>query len=68
MGYRLYKEVNQVRYSRKIKGKGRSLPDVNCEWETLATNLGEFLNISVSYRSLFLFLRYQLFSTIYTLS
>ncbi|MCL7026255.1 hypothetical protein MKW94_003202 [Papaver nudicaule] len=46
IGFRLYKEVTRVNYTPR-KGKGRlSQPPNSSQWETLATNLEEFVQIS----------------------
>ncbi|KAL4195464.1 hypothetical protein AMTRI_Chr05g73480 [Amborella trichopoda] len=47
IGHRLYKEVSNVEPRPKAKGRGRFVqPMFNIQWETLATNLDEFLDIS----------------------
>lgn len=52
VGHRLYREIRRV--ERKVemkKGKTRGshvLPSTTYEWETVATNLDEFLDVSVS--------------------
>ncbi|ONK80805.1 uncharacterized protein A4U43_C01F21950 [Asparagus officinalis] len=47
IGYRLYKEVVQVDSRRKAKGKGGApQPTNNYQWETVATEFGEFKEIS----------------------
>ncbi|KAF5207078.1 Ddt domain-containing protein ddr4 [Thalictrum thalictroides] len=46
MGYRLYKEVTKVEFTPR-KGKGRLTQPPSChQWETLATNLEEYRQIS----------------------
>ncbi|KAI3977366.1 hypothetical protein MKX01_000279 [Papaver californicum] len=46
IGFRLYKEVTRVNYTSR-KGKGRlAQPPNSSHWETLATNLEEFVQIS----------------------
>ncbi|KAI3992462.1 hypothetical protein MKX01_022553 [Papaver californicum] len=46
IGFRLYKEVTRVNYTPR-KGKGRlAQPPNSSQWETLATNLEEFVQIS----------------------
>ncbi|KAH6835868.1 hypothetical protein C2S53_012550 [Perilla frutescens var. hirtella] len=42
IGHRLYKEVHFK--NKKLKYKG-AVPEIHCQWETLATNLEEFNNI-----------------------
>ncbi|CAL5384300.1 unnamed protein product [Camellia sinensis] len=42
-GYRLYKELSKFESMPKVKGKG--LPTIISEWETLATNLEEFRKV-----------------------
>ncbi|OUZ99916.1 hypothetical protein BVC80_9069g24 [Macleaya cordata] len=47
IGYRLYKEVTKVEFIPRLKGKGRlTQPTNSYQWETLATNLEEFVQIS----------------------
>ncbi|XP_077212400.1 DDT domain-containing protein DDR4 isoform X2 [Tasmannia lanceolata] len=47
LGHRLYVETKKVEFNPKLKGKGRlGQPAVSIEWQTLATNLGEFQEIS----------------------
>lgn len=49
IGHRLYREIRKIEVKNKTKGKGRfSLPVVNCQWETIATNFDEFRAIAVS--------------------
>ncbi|KAL8537147.1 hypothetical protein ACS0TY_012358 [Phlomoides rotata] len=48
-GHRLYKEVLLFEFGR---GKGKAtIPEVNCQWETLATNLEEFKEIVNAFSS-----------------
>ncbi|RCV24965.1 hypothetical protein SEVIR_5G126000v4 [Setaria viridis] len=48
IGHRLYKEDVTVNFKQNWKGKSGHLtkPDINIHWETVATNLDEFLEIS----------------------
>ncbi|KAF6149533.1 hypothetical protein GIB67_003681, partial [Kingdonia uniflora] len=49
IGHRLYKEITKVEFM-KMKGKGRlTQPTNSYQWETLATNLVEFQQISATY-------------------
>lgn len=46
IGHRLYRENRQIE-SKKVKGKGMPfLPIISCQWETVATNLDEFQEVS----------------------
>ncbi|KAJ0981647.1 hypothetical protein J5N97_009902 [Dioscorea zingiberensis] len=46
IGHRLYREIRQVA-TKKVKTKGVShVPLVSCQWETIATNLDEFQDVS----------------------
>ncbi|KAJ0982790.1 hypothetical protein J5N97_011045 [Dioscorea zingiberensis] len=46
LGYRLYREIRQVEV-KKVKSKGvPSPPVVSYQWETIATNLDEFQEVS----------------------
>lgn len=49
IGHRLYTEDVTVNFKQNWKGKGGRLtiPVTNIYWETVATNLDEFLEISV---------------------
>ena len=49
IGHRLYTEDVTVSFKQNWKGKSGRLtkPDINIHWETVATNLEEFLEISV---------------------
>ena len=48
IGHRMYREVNTVKLKQKHKVKNcLDMLEVNCEWETLATNLEEFRKLSV---------------------
>ncbi|KAF6168007.1 hypothetical protein GIB67_020116, partial [Kingdonia uniflora] len=48
IGHRLYKEITKVEFM-KMKGKGRlTQPTNSYHWETLATNLEDFQQISLS--------------------
>jgi len=48
IGHRLYREIQKIEVKIKPKGKGRSTePLISCQWETIATNLDEFLAVSV---------------------
>ncbi|KAF6158212.1 hypothetical protein GIB67_015006, partial [Kingdonia uniflora] len=52
IGHRLYKEITKVEIV-KMKGKGSlTQPTNSYQWETLATNLEEFQQISVTYGDL----------------
>ncbi|KAG6410304.1 hypothetical protein SASPL_128362 [Salvia splendens] len=47
IGHRLYREIRNVEVK---KGRGKNMPPVphsSYQWETVATNLDEFLNVSV---------------------
>ncbi|XP_042481942.1 DDT domain-containing protein DDR4 isoform X2 [Macadamia integrifolia] len=47
IGYRLYKEVKNVEYNQSSQEKGHLAPaTTGFQWETLATNLDEFREIS----------------------
>ncbi|KAF6161781.1 hypothetical protein GIB67_008542 [Kingdonia uniflora] len=49
IGHRLYKEITKVEYV-KMKRKGRlTQPTNSYQWETPATNLEEFQQISVAW-------------------
>lgn len=52
VGHRLYREIRKVEKKvelKKGKTKGSNvLPCTTYEWETVATNLDEFLDVSVS--------------------
>lgn len=51
LGYRLYREVTKVDYTpRKVKGRLTEPPN-GYQWETLATNLEEFQEISDKFSS-----------------
>lgn len=46
IGHRLYREIRQIE-SKKVKGKGMPfIPLISCQWETVATNLDEFQEVS----------------------
>lgn len=48
IGHRLYREVRKVEVK---KGKGKNVPPIppsSYQWEAVATNLDEFLSVSVS--------------------
>ncbi|KAH7675454.1 hypothetical protein IHE45_08G135200 [Dioscorea alata] len=46
LGHRLYREIRQVEVT-KMKAKGaRSVPPLSYQWETIATNLHEFQEVS----------------------
>ena len=48
IGHRLYREIRKVEVKKaKIKGS-QCLPNVSYLWETVATNLDEFQDVSVS--------------------
>lgn len=52
IGHRLYREIQKIEVKLKPKGKGRSTePVVSCQWETIATNLDEFLAVSEKFAS-----------------
>ncbi|KAK1394689.1 DDT domain-containing protein DDR4 [Heracleum sosnowskyi] len=44
IGFRLYKEVQKFDTKKKVQGKG-NLQATNLQWETIATNLEEFLKV-----------------------
>ncbi|CAA7395327.1 unnamed protein product [Spirodela intermedia] len=47
IGHRLYREIRRVEVIKKAKAKGsQSLATVSCQWETVATNLDEFQEVS----------------------
>eukprot|EP00268_Persea_americana_P049249 TRINITY_DN5266_c0_g2_i1.p1 TRINITY_DN5266_c0_g2~~TRINITY_DN5266_c0_g2_i1.p1 ORF type:complete len:683 (-),score=153.58 TRINITY_DN5266_c0_g2_i1:563-2611(-) len=48
IGHRLYREIRKVEVKKvNAKAKGvSSLPTVSCQWETVATNLDEFQDVS----------------------
>ncbi|KAG1335482.1 DDT domain-containing protein DDR4 [Cocos nucifera] len=47
IGHRVYREVVKVNFKQKWKGKGRlTQPTIDSRWETLATNLEEFRELS----------------------
>ena len=49
IGHRLYREIRQVE-RMKVKGKNvQPIPSSTYQWETVATNLDEFQDVSVSY-------------------
>ncbi|XP_042498036.1 DDT domain-containing protein DDR4-like [Macadamia integrifolia] len=46
IGHRLYREIRKVEVKR-VKTKGvPTVPSISCQWETVATNLDEFLDVS----------------------
>ncbi|RWR82783.1 DDT domain-containing protein DDR4 isoform X1 [Cinnamomum micranthum f. kanehirae] len=46
IGHRLYREIRKVEV-KKVKARGvPSLPIISCQWETVATNLDEFQDVS----------------------
>ncbi|KAF5204380.1 Ddt domain-containing protein ddr4 [Thalictrum thalictroides] len=46
IGHRLYREIKKVEI-KKVKTKGvLSFPTISCQWETVATNLEEFEEVS----------------------
>lgn len=48
LGHRMYRDIRQVEVT-KMKAKGaRSVPPLSYQWETIATNLDEFQEVSVS--------------------
>ncbi|KAF8388995.1 hypothetical protein HHK36_025680 [Tetracentron sinense] len=52
IGHRLYRERNKVEFRPRLNGKGRlTQPTRSFQWETLATNLGEFQEISDKFSS-----------------
>ena len=61
IGHRLYTEDVTVDFKQNWKGKGGRLtkPVTNIYWETVATNLDEFLEISVR-ASAYLYIFYVL--------
>lgn len=47
IGHRLYKETNKIEHKQRLKADSRlTQPTINSQWETLATNLEEFMEIS----------------------
>ena len=49
IGHRLYREIRHVEV-KKMKARGpTSPPRVSYQWETVATNLDEFQEVSVSF-------------------
>lgn len=47
VGHRLYREIRKVEV-KKVKAKGSHvLPTATYQWETVATNLEEFQDVSV---------------------
>lgn len=47
VGHRLYREIRKVEV-KKVKAKGSNvLPIATYQWETVATNLEEFQDVSV---------------------
>uniref|UniRef100_A0A1D1ZDW6 DDT domain-containing protein n=1 Tax=Anthurium amnicola TaxID=1678845 RepID=A0A1D1ZDW6_9ARAE len=47
IGHRLYREIRRVEVVKKAKSKGaHTLPIISCQWETVATNLDEFQDVS----------------------
>lgn len=50
IGHRLYSEYVTLDFKRNLKGKNGRLtkPVISIQWETVATNLDEFVEISVS--------------------
>lgn len=67
IGHRLYREIRKVEV-RKAKVKGsQCIPSVSEQWETVATNLDEFLDVSVSEKiSALVLMTYYVFSIINT--
>lgn len=52
LGHRLYREINKVEFKKRSKGRGSLMqPTINLQWETLATNLEEFCDISDKFSS-----------------
>lgn len=52
IGHRLYKEVKKFTAKTKVKGNGiLTLPSINLQWETLATNLEEFRKVADEFSS-----------------
>lgn len=48
IGHRLYREIRKVEV-KKAKGKNvQPIPSSSYQWETVATNLDEFQDVSVS--------------------
>lgn len=59
IGHRLYREIKKVEVK---KGKGKNIPPIphsSYHWEAVATNLDEFMNISVSLPSCQYFISVQ---------
>ncbi|KAI3941252.1 hypothetical protein MKX01_029826 [Papaver californicum] len=48
IGHRLYREVRKIEVKKVKAAKGRfqSIPTVHCQWETVATNFDEFVDVS----------------------
>ncbi|XP_058111137.1 DDT domain-containing protein DDR4 [Magnolia sinica] len=47
IGHRLYREIKNVEFKQRLKGRGSLVqPTTSFQWETLATNLEEFREIS----------------------
>ncbi|XP_026381440.1 DDT domain-containing protein DDR4-like [Papaver somniferum] len=48
IGHRLYREVRkiEVKKVKATKGRFQSIPTVHCQWETVATNFDEFVDVS----------------------
>lgn len=70
VGHRLYREIRKVEVIQvkkaKIKGS-QCLPNVSYLWETVATNLDEFQDVSVSEKNLsFMLMIYHEFSVLNT--
>jgi hypothetical protein len=65
VGHRLFKEDVTVDYKQNWKGKNGRLtkPVLNIHWETAATNLDEFLDISVRVPADMFFMSISLCST-----
>ncbi|OVA09104.1 hypothetical protein BVC80_9097g201 [Macleaya cordata] len=46
IGHRLYREIRKIEV-KKVKAKAsQSVPSVSCQWEAVATNLDEFVDVS----------------------
>lgn len=64
VGHRLYREIRRVE-TKNTKAKGTSsTPSTSLQWETVATNLDEFQEVSVSF-SIFLLPISSVFSRLY---
>lgn len=67
VGHRLYREIRKVEVKKaKVKGS-QCLPNASYQWETVATNLDEFQDVSVSEKNCsFMLMTYYEFSILNT--